>query len=448
MVFKSSDFTIQARWNFIFCLLTLMVTSCKTTKKLASPSDLQHEISLYLDTVAVFRSGFAGLVIQDAESGEILHNRNGEKYFTPASNIKLLTLYSALKMLPDSLPALLFTENDSIIYIWGAGDPTVLHPDFPESPVLHFLKEKGHKKIFFSDDNFYMPHFGEGWMWDDYRYAFQPEISPLPLYGNVAELSIGDKSLKIFPVVFSDSVIITSDGDPFFGRLLNNNRFIIPEERLIRKSRNYKMPYRTSGPLTAKLLSIASGTDIIYLKNGPVRPEKVLYGSPKDTVLRRMMYQSDNLFAEQLLLCISGQLSDSLNSNTGIRHVEKKLLSSISQPIRWSDGSGLSRYNLATPAAMCSVLDSLYRLLPRGALFKFFNPDGMNGTLNHSGKSVASYLYAKTGSMAGVYNLSGYLIADSGRVLTFSFMNNHFYPSGDAIRKHTEEILLRIKRYY
>jgi serine-type D-Ala-D-Ala carboxypeptidase/endopeptidase (penicillin-binding protein 4) len=235
---ESSFIDFKLKWTFIISLLILLLTSCRTTKKITAVSGLQNEISLCLDTASVFSSGFIGLVIQDAESGENLYSRNAEKYFTPASNIKLLTLYSALKMLPDSLPALLYTENDSIIYIWGAGDPALLHPDFPESGVLHFLKEKGHKKIFFSDDNFFMPHFGAGWMWDDYRYAFQPEISPLPLYGNVAVLSAGNDSLYIFPEVFSDSVTITSDGDPFFGRLPDGNRFIIPEERLNRKSRN------------------------------------------------------------------------------------------------------------------------------------------------------------------------------------------------------------------
>lgn len=37
-----------------------------------------------------------------------------------------------------------------------------------------------------------------------------------------------------------------------------------------------------------------------------------------------------------------------------------------------------------------------------------------------------SKIMAKSGSMTGVYNLSGYIITSKGRVLAFSFMNNNF----------------------
>ena len=46
----------------------------------------------------------AGFYLLDPDKGKVLVDYQGEKYFTPASNTKILTFY-ATRFLPDSLPA-------------------------------------------------------------------------------------------------------------------------------------------------------------------------------------------------------------------------------------------------------------------------------------------------------------------------------------------------------
>nr|MBP6540039.1 D-alanyl-D-alanine carboxypeptidase [Saprospiraceae bacterium] len=58
------------------------------------------------------------------------------------------------------------------------------------------------------------------------------------------------------------------------------------------------------------------------------------------------------------------------------------------------------------------------------------------------------FIYAKSGSMTGVYNLSGYLITNSGRKMVFSFMNNNFEGKVSEIRKTVEKILMEIRMNY
>ncbi|MEY4030950.1 MAG: D-Ala-D-Ala carboxypeptidase 3 family, partial [Bacteroidota bacterium] len=51
------------------------------------------ELDNLVHNSVVFNQHFSGLMIEDAESGEILLKREADKHFTPASNVKLVTLY-------------------------------------------------------------------------------------------------------------------------------------------------------------------------------------------------------------------------------------------------------------------------------------------------------------------------------------------------------------------
>ena len=55
------------------------------------------------------------------------------------------------------------------------------------------------------------------------------------------------------------------------------------------------------------------------------------------------------------------------------------------------------------------------------------------------------FLFAKSGSVGNNYNLSGYVKTKSGKLLIFSFMNNHFRVSSSEIR---ETIYATMKNLY
>ena len=168
-----------------------------------------------------------------------------------------------------------------------------------------------------------------------------------------------------------------------------------------------------------------------------------------DTVLRRMMHESDNFLAEQLLLLGSSTLSDTLSSAMARKNILENQLRDLKQRPRWVDGSGLSRYNLFTPESMVSVLSKMYTDIPRQRLFSYFPTGGETGTLedwyagNHN-----PYVYAKSGSLSNVYCLSGYLLTKSGKTLIFSFMNNHFQHPTSEVKKEMERIFEEIRDTY
>ena len=54
------------------------------------------------------------------------------------------------------------------------------------------------------------------------------------------------------------------------------------------------------------------------------------------------------------------------------------------------------------------------------------------------------YVFAKSGSMSGVYNLSGYIQTQRGKVLYFSIMHNNFTGPVSAVRRQTADLLSQI----
>ena len=162
-----------------------------------------------------------------------------------------------------------------------------------------------------------------------------------------------------------------------------------------------------------------------------------------------MMLVSDNFLAEQILMLVSSTLSDTLSSEKVREYILKNQLSDLKQKPRWVDGSGLSRYNLFTPTSFVQVLTKLYNEIPHERLFNLFPVGGESGTLKkyYQGKTKP-YIYAKSGTVGNNYNLSGYLLTNSGKTLIFSFMNNHFKKPIPEIKKHMQSVFEYLRDNY
>lgn len=141
------------------------------------------ELENLVHTSVVFNQHFSGLMIEDAASGEILLKKEADKHFTPASNVKLVTLYAALKVLGDSLNAWRVLEKEGQLIIQGTGNPMWRHPAFLSVEQPEPWK-KSSLPVRLSFDNWKGNRFGSGWSWADFPYYYQVERSPIPIHGN------------------------------------------------------------------------------------------------------------------------------------------------------------------------------------------------------------------------------------------------------------------------
>ena len=418
---------------FLSLLTLLILTSCASSRKKVAKS-----ISATMEARNT-ENYFAGLLVIDPLKNDTIYKQNSCKYFTPASNTKIFTLYTALKLLPEKIPALKYTVQNDTTYIEGTGDPTLLHAYFKDEAILDFLKDK--KNIALHLNNFSDAKLGPGWSWDDYHYYYQPERTGFPMYGNVVTLyNFPTKSTT--PDIFKDSVFNLNFG---LNREAEKNHFYFSSKR----RDTAEVPFRTDSVLTRLLLENVLEKRIKLVNKMPNREKKLIYSSPLDTILRRMMHLSDNFLAEQLLILASSTLSDTLNSTRARTFVLDSLLQDLRQPPRWVDGSGLSRYNLFTPESMVHVLRKMYLEIPKARLFGFFPKGGISGTLEdwYPG-NPDPYIIAKTGSLGNNHSVSGYLITKSGKTLIFSFMNNHFRQPSSEIKRRMQRIFEELRDNY
>lgn len=380
---------------------------------------------------------FKGISVVDAKTGESLIGFNEGRYFTPASNVKLFTLYAALRTLQDSITSFDYVRKNDSLILKGTANPLFL-VDSLDAKAMTFLRNCK-ENIYLMDADIEEAVYGMGWSWDDYAYYYMPEKQLFPIYGNVVSVSKKGDAFKVIPDLFTERFQITSS--PKMVRNRDMNEFYIDRSA---DFSNKKIPFKTSNQLVADLMSKELDRKVILLDNKVNYDFKSFKEVPYDTLYTRMMVHSDNFMAEQLMLRVGSVAKGKYSVAEAIQFSLENYLSDIPQEPRWVDGSGLSRYNLFTPESITYLLKKMFEELPVDQLFSFLPQGGKSGTLKNNYKGQ-DYIRAKSGTLSNNYSLSGYLISKKGRVLIFSYMNNHF--SGNTLQRKTEMSVF-FKRLY
>ncbi|TAD82382.1 MAG: hypothetical protein EAY75_16490 [Bacteroidetes bacterium] len=480
----------SARWGVKNALqiatLVAVLASCSPTRQLPGPRMGAREQRLLADTALV--NAHVGISVYDAAAQQYVAQVNADKYFVPASNTKLFTCYAAMACLPDSLPALQIQyPAPNHTNVFAMGDPTFLHPDFANQPALAFLRGLG-GSIHLVDQHWQTKKYGRGWSWDDYMSSYMPERSPLPVAGNMMQVSTQNKKtvflqnkpayLQFTPVTrpryferSTDSVYVLpvkwraslgNIGDTTateralqnfeFERAAYNNLLTTVPAR--RPQRTTEMPFITFESQTAigilqqdyglQNLSYGGwGENGLYPEVPTQMKMQTIYSQPTDSMLKPMMYRSDNFFAEQSLLMASQLKLGYMNEDSIVKHILTYQLANLPQRPQWVDGSGLSRYNLFTPNTLVALLQTMHQQFGKTRLQAIL-PSANQGTLTNYYKGLEGKFYAKTGTLSGVVALSGFLYAQSGKLLLFSVLVNNHNSSAPAVRRAVERYLLQV----
>ena len=254
-----------------------------------------------------------GISIFDPAANKYLYNYQGDKYFVPASNIKIPTCYAAMKYLGDSLVGLRYAGNfEKQMVIVPTGDPTFLHPDFTTQNVYTFLK-KVTGDILFDESDIGVQALGDGWSWNDYNQYYMAERSVMPMYGNVVRISGNLKNLKVQPEFFKYKIStdplkgLTPNIDSFYpisaSRMKQENSFLVRGSES-KKGNVIEIPFHTwELGILFRLLKDTLGFDKITFSTFNLRYQpsvKKIHSQPTDSLLKPMMHRSDNFFVTSL----------------------------------------------------------------------------------------------------------------------------------------------------
>ncbi len=160
---------------------------------------------------------------------------------------------------------------------------------------------------------------------------------------------------------------------------------------------------------------------------------------------------SQNFYAEQILKTLGAHIrgSGTLQEGLGVLSDFMKKLGFDIQEYQIVDGCGLSKDNRLSPNMITAVLAYMNKHPYKNVFYNSLPSSGVDGGLQHRSVSpqYRNKIHAKTGYIAAVSALSGYIDTSTGDTIVFSFLINNVKSLSDA-RKIQDDVCATLADYY
>jgi len=425
-----------------------------------------------------------GLLIADAESGETLYEQNADKYFVPASNMKLFTTALALAKLGPEYRFRTTLETQGAVssegvlrgdlILVGRGDPNLSNRKFPyelkeefDGPPEKALVElanavvaKGVKEIsgdVVGDDSYFpRERYPNGWEIDDMVWEYGAAISAIVVGDNTVALTLtpGEQAgnpvqaavTPATPDFMVKNDVSTSAADVKSDLTLTRepgSNAVVVKGTLPAKSTPRKLILAIEEPAqhaaaTLKRLLEERGVRVAGVaraRHNHTEPggDPVVLAEhvsvPLGDALKLVNKISQNLHTEMLLRTVARQGGVWATPDDLMKVPADFYATAGIEPgdVIQTDASGLSRHDLVTPRAVVALLNSAQKQSWFGPYYASLPVAGIDGTLEDRMKNTpaAGRIHAKTGSVEHVRTLSGFAETPGGRRLIFSFLSNN-----------------------
>ena len=418
-----------------------------------------------------------GVMITDAHSGDIVYEREANKFFSPASNIKLFTAAAALYHLgPDDRYTTALSQYKDNVYLTFSGSPSLSANNVKE--LIAHLNAKGMKTIkgdiVLDTTAFKAPYHAGGTSYDDLGWYYDAPSTAIILNGNavpyhfISAKQLGDpiqiKALSTeSPLTLLNEVHTVNKEEAKEHCNLNielkDNNTLRLYGCLSQREKPRLMHLSISNPnLYAKqVIKQALQDNHIRLKGqiieGTTPAEATaltsLQSDPLSKLITHMLEESDNLYADSLTKRMGHSLTGQGTYKQGVSAIKSTLAAHTHldmHQIDIADGAG-TRYNVVTPKQMTIFLNDLYHDEKINTIFLSTLPRmGSTGTLKDRMKKtpLENKVFAKTGSMHDISALSGYLNAPSGKTFIFAIISNGINGQLAKAKALEEKILLAV----
>lgn len=407
-----------------------------------------------------------GVQVVDLTTGATLYQRNQNRSFIPASNMKLFSDAAAIMVLgPDYRFENQLSTNASVLQEGALKGSLYLHlsgdPSFSNARLATLLAGLKAWQINTIQGNVYIDsshanvsNYPPGWMESDFVYSYAAPSAPLMIDTNRVTVTVN-------PADRADELAIVETDDASGSIQIDNQvktkasaehcgvDFRMDEENHLKVSgcvgvgqwavvqrMAIRNPLMYIQSLIKRQLSEANIGFEGKILLGKAPSGSLLITSETSKPIAQLMADtlkpSDNLYADSLFLHAAEKITGKpvnwdeaqkavttfLQEQTGIDLTSAVL----------TDGSGLSRDDRLTPFQTVSLLQFLYDRFPLSYEYISALPvSGRDGTLQRRFKkpNQQDMVRAKTGTMTGVVSLSGYLYTVNQHTLAFAiFVNN------------------------
>ena len=393
---------------------------------------LERQLNRSIAKEAVFQGAQVSVSIFDLEQKKEVVSLQSDKKILPASTIKLVPFLGALQTFGFSLPALHYKKQDGRFYFWSSGYPLLGHPSRANDDVLTFLK-KQKDSLFYLPRPMTSPALGSGWAWDDVSYAFSAKKSSFPFHGNLVQISSSPESdrLRFSPPGFEQRTPYTQKQE-YYELLVDDQIHQLSRT----KADTLSLPFTPSDSLFVQLMQDAITTPIYkgYKQEVSLDGYKTLT-TTKTLLYKALLHDSDNLVAESLVLMLCGTSQWELNTQQGLLllYQQNKTLKPQFQQV---DGSGLSRYNLASPRGLQETLGTIYEMIGSRDIKTLFPQANSEGTLTpYAPQHNLKFVYAKSGNLRNNHVLAGYIFTDTKKPFSFVISVNNYTGDKKAIQE-------------
>lgn len=444
------------------------ITEVKPSVSAACFRTIASKIEPIINRSELVRSHW-GIFVQSLDNQTIIYDLNGDKWFVPASNLKLITTASALLQfgadfrIETPFYGTGSAPNLKTLTVVGKGDPTITTTQL--QVIAQTLKNQGIKQIdtlIIDDSYFQATGINPTWEWEDIFYAYAPSINSISLNENAVTLTLIpqalDQPLKLewsdplatteWKIINRTNTVNKGEDSPLIikGKFGDSTLEIRGNLAVATAPETFEMTVINPPQYFLKVFKNLLNQVGIQVKNtqiitepAPITHQSLLaqiQSSSLTEMITTTNQDSNNLFAETLL--------NLLNATDSSLETSLNQINLDTNAYKIVDGSGLSRHNLVTPKGIVQLLEKMANH-PTGEVYRnSLAVAGMSGTLKNRfiDTPLVGNLQGKTGTLSGIVSLSGYLETEADETLVFSILINQSEQPATTLRQGMDEILV------
>ena len=471
----------------------LVIGACSQAARPAAPTPPPRTGFDFVADSLVNRSDLSkamwGIEVYDPKADRVVYSYNGNRHFIPASNTKLIVTTVAMGVLGPGYryrtPLLATAREPAVaaLVVIGQGDPTwserfhggdfTVLDQLADSVARAGIREID--RLVVDASRFGPERIHYTWEISDLPGIYAPPVAAIGVAEGTLRLAlrggqrIGDSATVsivgpqgVFPLagrVDTDSagkgLSLDVDYHNWPDTIRVSGSIGVNAVDTIRIAQPDAAEFATAvfaEALRARGITVRS-TQLTYdsaevARIGATAPIATWTSEPLPEIVAAILKPSQNWIAEQLLRTLGAEKGQAGTWSESLKVEQAYLVDVIgldSTDFQLRDGSGMSAQTLMTPRGFVRILEHTRRQ-PWAAVYRNALPAALEpeSTLSSRFQGLENRIFAKTGSITNVSTLSGFLVTEDGRDLTFSILVNASGRPQAQVRRGMDRLVYQL----